>query len=165
MQSRVDNLWPTDIEARSGQLSPVAILKQQAALLGERTKNLVEAEVETKATDYQRQLQHWFYLVAPALDFYKYPLFRVEHPAIRFYPLRIVLAKVRPKTATEVKKRPSLAERVIAQGFDAFEGISAREQAMMLKVKSEDAFKAHLKTIFAATETKSIIQSLIDQSV
>ncbi len=153
MQSRVDNLWPTDIEAHSGQLSPVAILKQQAALLGERTKNLVEAEVETKATDYQRQLQHWFYLVAPALDFYKYPLFRVEHPAIRFYPLSIKLAKVTSKPGTEEK------------GLNAFEGIRTRQQAGMLRVKSEDEFKAHLKTIFAATETKKIIQSLIDQSV
>lgn len=35
----------------------------------------------------------------------------------------------------------------------------------MLRVKTEAEFTAHLKTIFAADETKKVIQSLIDQSV
>lgn len=73
MASKVENLWPPDVAASTKRLSPVAILRQQATLLGQRTKDLVEAEVETKGTDFQRKLQHWFYLVAPALDFYKYP--------------------------------------------------------------------------------------------
>jgi hypothetical protein len=152
MASTVDSLWPTDIKATSKRLSPVAILKRQASLLGERTKNLVEAEVETKAADHQKKLQHWFYLVAPALDFYKYPLFRVEHSPTQFYPLSIRF-NVRAETSTKGDRSSK------------FEGITSREQVMMLRVKSEGEFTAHLKTIFAADETKKVIQSLIDQSV
>lgn len=152
MASKVENLWPIDIRATSKQLSPVAILKRQASLLGERTKNLVEAEVETKATDHQKKLQHWFYLVAPALDFYKYPLFRVEHSPTQFYPLMI---RFIGSAETSTKGDRS----------GKFEGITSREQVMMLRVKSEAEFTAHLKTIFAADETKKVIQSLIDQSV
>lgn len=154
MASKVDNLWPDDIEASSKQLSPVAILKRQASLLGEQTKNLVEAEVETKGTDFQRLLQHWFYLVAPALDFYKYPLFRVEHYPTQFYPLKIIWNKMSTGTSPAgiaLAKKPSLAERAKAKS--------------VLLAKSEAAFKQSLKRIFADDETKKIIQSLIDQSV
>ena len=153
MASKVDNLWPPDIAASAKKLSPVAILKRQAFLLGQQTKNIVEAEVETKTTDYQRILQHWFYLVAPALNFYKYPLFRVEHPPTRFYPLRIRFDNVGHDT-------PSDADR-----SRRFAGLTSKDQVLMLKVKSEAEFTARLKTIFAAEETKNVIQSLIDQSV
>lgn len=152
MASKVENLWPMDIRATSKQLSPVAILKRQASLLGERTKNIVEAEVETKAADHQKKLQHWFYLVAPALDFYKYPLFRVEHAPTQFYPLNIQF-NVSAETSSEGNRTRK------------FEGLTAREQGSMLRVRSEAEFTAHLKTIFAADETKKVIQSLIDQSV
>jgi hypothetical protein len=152
MASKVGSLWPPDIAASTKRLSPVAILRQQATLLGQRTKNLVEAEVETKAADHQKKLQHWFYLVAPALDFYKYPLFRVEHSPTQFYPLMIRF-NVGAETSTKGDRSSK------------FEGITSREQVMMLRVKSEAEFTAHLKTIFAADETKKVIQSLIDQSV
>lgn len=152
MASKVENLWPMDIRATSKQLSPVAILKRQASLLGERTKNIVEAEVETKGADHQKKLQHWFYLVAPALDFYKYPLFRVEHSPTQFYPLSMSFI-VNDETSTKADRTRK------------FEGITSREQVAMLRVKSEAEFTAHLKTIFAADETKKVIQSLIDQSV
>lgn len=152
MASKVENLWPMDIRATSKQLSPVAILKRQASLLGERTKNIVEAEVETKAADHQKKLQHWFYLVAPALDFYKYPLFRVEHSPTQFYPLMIIVSSSAETSTT-------------GNRLSKFDGITRREQVKMLSVKSEAEFTAHLKTIFAADETKKVIQSLIDQSV
>lgn len=147
MASKVDSLWPSDIAASTKRLSPVAILRQQATLLGQRTKNLVEAEVETKGTDFQRKLQHWFYLVAPALDFYKYPLFLVEHSPTRFYPLKIIWDKTGAATSS-AKKPPTLAEKVKRE-FSA---------------NSEEAFKAFLKRIFADDQTKRVIQSLIDQS-
>lgn len=147
MASKVENLWPADVAASTKRLSPVAILRQQATLLGQRTKNIVEAEVETKGTDFQRRLQHWFYLVAPGLDFYKYPLFLIEHDPTKFYPLKVIWDKT-GAGASSAKKRPTLAERVKRE-FSA---------------DSEEAFKAHLKRIFADDQTKGVIQSLIDQS-
>ena len=78
------DLWPkakfeTDI------VTPVLILRRQAALLGEKTQQLVTAEVNTSGNS--SQLVHSFRLVAPALNNYKYELFTVIHNVDELYPL------------------------------------------------------------------------------
>jgi hypothetical protein len=65
--------------------TPVAILKEQAAVLGQKTRNVVEARVETSLT-YNSHFVHSFSLVVPALDNYEYQLFKVQH-AIDLYPV------------------------------------------------------------------------------
>jgi hypothetical protein len=66
--------------------TPLAILREQAALLGAKTKNLVEASVNTHATG--DHFQHSFDLVVPALDRYTYNLFTIIHgPSI--YPVTV----------------------------------------------------------------------------
>ncbi len=79
-----DDLWPTNI-ADSNLVTPLTILKQQASLLGEKTKQLVAGDVVTQTTG--ALLVHYFYLVAPILN-YKYELFSVSH-GINFYPLAL----------------------------------------------------------------------------
>ncbi|MEK6301201.1 MAG: hypothetical protein AABO41_10805 [Acidobacteriota bacterium] len=83
------NLWPEDI-AVTQIVAPVAILKEQAALLGERTKNLVEGRVTQRKRDFMdfSKLTYDFDLVAPALDHYQYRLFSISHN-VEFYPLTI----------------------------------------------------------------------------
>ena len=44
-----NDLWPENI-ADSNLVTPVSILKQQAALLGEKTRQLVKGEVVTQTT-------------------------------------------------------------------------------------------------------------------
>ena len=66
--------------------TPVAILREQASLLGTKTENLIEAAVETGIS--QGRFQYRFNLVVPALDNYTYQLFRIEH-GIDLYPLRV----------------------------------------------------------------------------
>ena len=107
MANVTKDLWP-DIIRMSGTSarSPVAILRQQAAYLGDKTQNIVEAEVSTSA--HIRSLAdpetlairrtpgliimppydftHTFRLVAPLLDNYKYDLFIVMHNVV-IYPL------------------------------------------------------------------------------
>jgi hypothetical protein len=78
-----EDLWPLHIVAEK-IMAPVVILKEQAALLGEKTGNQVVAEVRTSSEDSWFYLS--FYLVAPALDNYKFRLFRVRHQ-IALYPL------------------------------------------------------------------------------
>ena len=46
-----DDLWPENI-AESNMVTPVSILREQAALLGDKTKQLVTGEVQT-TTDRQ----------------------------------------------------------------------------------------------------------------
>jgi hypothetical protein len=57
--------------------TPLSILREQAAALGPRTKNLVEAKVETEIAG--TSFRHAFDLVVPSLDNYTYRLFEIQH--------------------------------------------------------------------------------------
>jgi hypothetical protein len=82
--ANTDDLWPANI-GDSKLTTPVAVLKEQAALLGEKTKQLVKGEVATQTTG--NLFVHHFYIVAPTLN-YKYELFTLSH-VINFYPLTL----------------------------------------------------------------------------
>lgn len=83
------NLWPEDI-AVTDVVPPVAILKEQASLLGKRTQNLVEARVIQGGSHSPARYPFYYYfqLIAPALDNYRYNLFSISH-GVQFYPVRI----------------------------------------------------------------------------
>jgi hypothetical protein len=79
------DLWPRAKFATDDIVTPVSILRRQAALLGEKTQQLVTAEVSSAATG--SQMEHSFRLVAPALNNYRYELFSVVHQVDEIYPL------------------------------------------------------------------------------
>ncbi len=58
--------WPTDFGVET-EITPLTILKEQAVLLGERTKNVVEARVQTKL-DEKMEVRHSLYLIVPTLE-------------------------------------------------------------------------------------------------
>ncbi len=66
------------------QRTPLSILREQATLLGQKTGNLVEAQVEssTSGGDFMLALK----LVVPSLDNYTYQLLRIRHSA-SLYPV------------------------------------------------------------------------------
>ena len=57
--------------------TPLQILREQAAALGPKTKNLVEAEVISSTTGIL--FQHRLNLVVPTLDGYRYHLLTLTH--------------------------------------------------------------------------------------
>jgi len=134
-ENAIDDLWPDEIAVADEPTPPITILKQQAALLGRKTKNLVEAEVRTEVTDFQRILRHTFLLIAPVVGLNQYPLLYVEHPVDRLYPATV---KVNPADA-------SSSVRVIP-------------------TKDETEFKEQLKAVFADEATKRLISNLRAQS-
>ena len=79
-----DDLWPQNI-GESNLVTPVSILKEQAALLGDKTSQLVKGEVVTQGTG--NNFIHHFYIVAPTLS-YRYELLQVTH-GVTFYPLTL----------------------------------------------------------------------------
>ena|SRR5689334_13433918 len=95
MQNHSQDLWPEDIGSPIDLTAPVNILKEQAALLGDKTHNIVEAEVKTEFVDHDSALRHYFYLVAPALNHYRYRLFRIKHQPTNFYPIEITGAALK----------------------------------------------------------------------
>lgn len=93
MSEALHGLWPTAVDVTS-VVPPAVILREQASVLGERTKGLVRAEVESTeqaAAEIDEYLadvvpadarvvhSHTLYLVAPALDNYRYSLLSVTH--------------------------------------------------------------------------------------
>ncbi len=143
MSTAIDDLWPVEIASVTDEVPPVTILKQQASLLGQKTKNIVEGKVETTLSDNEGVLRHTLYLVAPALNFYRYPLLDVEHKATSMYP-----AKIKVRSAEKSQK-------------DIRDDIWDLQNA---PADNEEEFKNKLKSVFADEETKKIIGALLAQS-
>jgi hypothetical protein len=100
------DLWPKDIATVSGVRTPVSILREQAILLGEKTKNIVEAEIISSGKN--GVFSHSFVLVAPVLDSYQYELFSVQHSA-QIYPL---IVKIRGSQITEAGSEEQFIEQL-----------------------------------------------------
>ncbi len=82
MPQTQEDYWPPDIEEGSFE-SPVAIMRAQATLLGEKTKQQMTAQVQLVSGP--GQLFIWsFQLSSPALGSYRYELFRVSSPVTLF---------------------------------------------------------------------------------
>ncbi len=81
----VKDLWgelPTQDLVRN----PYTILREQAALLGEKTENLLEGRV--RRTGYSSGFMLFLDIVAPTLDNYSYTVLIVTH-GIELYPVRM----------------------------------------------------------------------------
>jgi hypothetical protein len=91
MANAIPDLWP---ELGQSQVTPpVAILREQAAALGNKTNGLLQGQVDTRVEG--GVFHHRFLVVAPTLDDYTYELFWIEHGADQ-YP---VYAPTIPKGA------------------------------------------------------------------
>lgn len=83
MPEPVDDFWPDEIVDASDP-DPVSLLKEQAALLGGRTKNLIEGIVKTSTEE--GTAYYSLYLKADALGDYLYKILYLAHPVIRATP-------------------------------------------------------------------------------
>ncbi len=72
------DLWPQNLESLAPARAPVTILREQASLLGRKTKNLLEGEI-VQVTPYKAEedaeFVYRFNIMAPALGDYRYGLF------------------------------------------------------------------------------------------
>jgi hypothetical protein len=144
------DLWPNDI-AFTGVKAPVSILKEQASLLGEKTKNLLKAEVRLSEPDLLdtqsvmekmfglRQFYYAFYFVAPTLNNYRYKLFTISH-GIQLYPVQINIDD-------------DIKFEVLGKNTDG-----------IITASSEEEFIEILKKVFNASKTKKIMQSILAQT-
>ena len=89
--------------------TPLAVLREQAALLGPKTKNLIEATVTTSKDRFLDQFVHHFNLVAPTLDGYKFELFRVTH-GIALYPVVVPGGPLGPPTMMTLSSEEEFIE-------------------------------------------------------
>ena len=138
------DLWPEIITTEKIK-APVAILREQASLLGQKTKNLVTAEVE-KPRKYNERFNYSFELVAPTLDNYHYRLFTVEHD-ISLYPLHLYIDQ---DIAEELKNQTSL-------DFD-------EEGTPFVSAENEDELMKQLRIVFSSKRTMHLVKALLAQA-
>ncbi len=143
----MEDLWP-EVKGESPHTAPVTILREQAALLAEKTGHLVEARVERVERAAKEELMgeaarpgHFrfsFFLVAPRLENYRYRLFHMHHD----YNLYPVILYADEDVKAEV--RPGGEEGILAE--------------------TETEFREALRSVFSAGKTTKILQALIAQS-
>lgn len=138
MGNPVPDLWPDTLTAAAAATpDPAALLREQAALLGQKTGDLVLAEVETSPES--DHLLHTFYLVAPNLENYHYRLFSVWQPLVGPYPVRVL---------------------ALRRMFSTL----AKNDEMSLTCGSEAALTNILKRILGSDVTVGVINTLMNQS-
>lgn len=95
-----ESMWPDEIVVSDDVGSaPVTHLRRQAALLGDHTHNIVQAEVET--VSFGGEFISVLKLVAPCLDGVRYELLRVTH-GVECYPVRVdVVGRSQAEVQTE----------------------------------------------------------------
>ncbi len=130
-----EDLWPSDLGIAS-VVTPAAILRSQAAFLGEKTRGILEAVVETSSVG--NEIFHRFVIKVPALGNYRYALFSVHHP-VELYPVLV----------------SEDATRSSGSGIIPIEG---------MRLPDEEALRTWLRGVFASEATKRIIASLYAQA-
>ena len=105
-----NDLWPQDLVQDATIRTPVAVLREQAAFLGEHTKKVITAEVtSTSSGDYQ-SFVHSLRLIAAALGNYRYELLKVSH-SLLLYPVMLTGEKFAPRRcANESELRVALGD-------------------------------------------------------
>jgi hypothetical protein len=141
MSNQIEDLWP-DLSP-TAILTPVSILRTQAAALSERTRGLLQADVRTRPA--QDELHHSFSIVVPALDNYRYNLLRIHHSLARVYPVYVDHSPADKPSPQEV-------------------GLAAALLAGDPPLEDESSFREWLRNTFAAPETKRILESLLAQA-
>ncbi len=89
----IPDLWPTDLEPAAAEPTPVAILRQQGHLLGQRTGNAVYGEVESldardeSAFRQPTTFAHTLFLISAYVG-YSRPILKVHHD-LDIYPATV----------------------------------------------------------------------------
>lgn len=155
------DLWP-DTFSFEKLNAPVNLLREQAALLGKKTNNLVQADVKQDKSS-SREFTYSFFLTAPALN-YQYRLFQIHHD-VSLYP---VIVRVEKAILVEISAD---FERASAKQFDLTDLIAAMEpnvehedvRVKGLRAQSEEEFINLVREILNSTKTVRIISALLAQ--
>jgi len=83
-----DDLWP-NFEKLPKFRAPAQILREQAELLGEKTGNVIRAEVLPLKVRDEGRLLFGFSLIAPALNNYRLRVLNLGHEVRRLYPAKL----------------------------------------------------------------------------
>lgn len=153
------DLWPEDLieDVCNFSRTPAIILREQAALLGKKTNNLVEAEVVRVETRHPGEFGYAFFIVTPVLDGYKYKLFTIEYN-LNMYPVSLDISIMEILSDLDPKYQGYLDGNCFVT-FDQF--LSYQKQQTKILAQSETEFVGLLSKIFCTPTTKKIIGILL----
>lgn len=150
MPDLIPDLWPDDI-AVTDVVTPLAIMGYQAGQLRARTQGLLEGEVQTALDD--GWTHHYFDLIAPALDRYRYRLFTARHRNEMVYPVIV------ESVCLEEKNQGSALLQALKNPELLGEKNGGPQEAA-----TQREFIELVGRILRSNHAKSVIQSLIAQS-
>lgn len=109
------DLWG-DISPAETLRTPTAILREQASLLAQKTRGLIEGDVRVRARG--DEIEIGFYIVAPSLNNYHYHVLDLTH-TLDIYPVEVfdrgIADTDQPKTCTNEKSLVEEIKRVFEQ--------------------------------------------------
>ena len=149
MADTIPDLWP-GAALKSIVLSPVAILRTQATLLGQKTQGLLIAEVTT-TTGENGHVELGLELIVPALHNFRYRLLQVRHERDTIYPADIFATGL---TYQETRKNL----------IPLYEETTVTRTTPNKTAYSDDGFIKIIQEVLQAKETVAMLQSLIARS-
>ena len=153
----MDDLWPDDIGDNLPK-APVTILRDQASALGQKTKNIVEAEVSILNREFSSNndiFSYAFIIVAPALNVYRYNLFSISHN-IQLYPVTFDLD-------TDIFNEVDFIEKITNREETSEDTFVIPETTV--SAATEEDFLRILKIILNSKKARYVINALLSQSV
>lgn len=137
----MSSLWPDQLKKVTLK-APVTILREQASILGQKTKNIVEGRVyqPESSFSYNDAFEYDFVVLAPALQNYRYRLFTIIHNT-NLYPVSFDLDK-------------DIEQELLHNGKSEAE----------LTAQSEEELTSILRGIFGSEKTLHVIGSMLAQS-
>ena len=158
------DLWPENLGEQQLD-SPVSIMREQAKLLGDKTSNLIKAEVRAGSMDNGHFVYH-FYIVAPTLNNYHFLLFSVEHD-IELYPLEIYVDEVLGKELGAKEppfQTPEELHKSVADLAKIVSGFRIKQtKHLVLDASSTQQFLDKLRMILASQRVQQVVSALLSQ--
>jgi hypothetical protein len=152
MSVTMPDLWPEDV--KPAVLSPVAILRTQAALLSKRTDGLLEAVVESSGKERHGKAytQHRLELEVPPLNYYRHGLLVVEHENPGAYPVYITSSILDASDESLVR---------IAKAVDTASLLAGTPSGT--RCDDAEAFVGALRSVLSSQRLKTLLVSLLAQ--
>jgi hypothetical protein len=135
------DLWPSDLGTVTTK-SPLTVLREQASMLGTKTKNIVKARIVralSQSVSGSLPFNYEFLIHAPALDNYSYRLFIIRYD-VDLYPVKFELDQ-------------AIAEEMAVN----------REQGLI--ASGEEEFTQILARIFGSRKTRNVIHAILSQTI
>jgi hypothetical protein len=91
MTAPIPDLWPATFG--ESQVTPLAILREQAHLLAPKTKGIIYGEVKTtryNAPQGKERFRHTLFIRVPSLGDYRLELLTIEHDVLEYYPVQLL---------------------------------------------------------------------------